>query len=284
MSEEIPIGSPPAPPGRHAAPPGWYADPLNGSSERYWDGWQWSRTTRVAEHPQPVQSPGSSGLFGGGYPGSPQQHPRWTPQSAAGRPAGSPGAAAGYGMQPAVATTADGVPLSGWGLRAVAAVIDLIGISLVGLLASLPFYLDFLRFLGRFVELSTRAAQSGAAPPATPDAAELMLYLTPGDQVWAGLISGAIAFAYFALLWRFRSATLGQLICGLRVVPADHGQGTPRLGWSQVVIRALVFVVPTKLGWPALIFLALNGLAPLWHPQRMAIHDRLARTQVVRVR
>ena len=43
---DIPVGSPPAPPGRHAAPGGWYPDPVNAAQERYWDGWQWSRNTR----------------------------------------------------------------------------------------------------------------------------------------------------------------------------------------------------------------------------------------------
>ena len=43
---DIPIGSPPVPPGRHAAPGGWYPDPVDPAQERYWDGWQWSRNTR----------------------------------------------------------------------------------------------------------------------------------------------------------------------------------------------------------------------------------------------
>lgn len=49
MSGDIPVGSPPVPPGRHAAPGGWYPDPVDAARERYWDGWQWSRNTREAE-------------------------------------------------------------------------------------------------------------------------------------------------------------------------------------------------------------------------------------------
>ena len=48
---DIPVGSPPVPPGRHAAPGGWYPDPTDNRRERYWDGWQWSRNTRDADNP-----------------------------------------------------------------------------------------------------------------------------------------------------------------------------------------------------------------------------------------
>lgn len=281
MSEEIPIGSPPAPAGRHAAPPGWYSDPLNAASERYWDGWQWSRTTRVAERPQAQGRPGGPNRPApspGGYP----EPARWTPQSAAGHH--QPGAKpiAGYGAPTVALTTEDGVPLSGWGARALAAVIDVLGIGLIGLLASLPFYLDFLRFLRSLVVLTAQASQRGTTPP-SPDAAELARYLTTNDQLAAGVISGVIAVAYYALFWRFRSATVGQLICGLRVVPADTGQGLPRLDWNTVVVRALIWVLPLKLSW-LVLFWALDCLSPLWNGKRQSLHDRAARTQVVKVR
>jgi hypothetical protein len=37
---------PPAPPG---PPPGWYADPSNRSSERWWDGFQWTNVARPTQ-------------------------------------------------------------------------------------------------------------------------------------------------------------------------------------------------------------------------------------------
>ncbi|RYZ25411.1 MAG: DUF2510 domain-containing protein, partial [Propionibacteriaceae bacterium] len=81
---DIPVGSPPAPPGRHAAPGGWYPDPLDLARERYWDGWQWSRTTRESEVPPayrqaPVAPAGPTGPAPGPY----GQTPPW----AAGQPA-----------------------------------------------------------------------------------------------------------------------------------------------------------------------------------------------------
>src|SRR4028118_1050230 len=57
---DIPVGSPPVPPGRHAAPGGWYADPVDPARERYWDGWQWSRNTRPSESQPPAAARGAS--------------------------------------------------------------------------------------------------------------------------------------------------------------------------------------------------------------------------------
>src|SRR5215210_4105633 len=101
---DIPVGSPPVPPGRHAAPGGWYADPVDPARERYWDGWQWSRNTR------------------------PREAAPYIPPTAIGPPPGN-FAQAGYPVPPrylshqAVAT-ADGVRLAGWWWRALAAILD----------------------------------------------------------------------------------------------------------------------------------------------------------------
>ena len=67
MSSEIPVGSPPVPPGRHAAPSGWYPDPVNRANERYWDGWQWSRNTRPSENPAAGQPVGPVQPYGQPY-------------------------------------------------------------------------------------------------------------------------------------------------------------------------------------------------------------------------
>lgn len=63
MSEQIPVGTPPVPPGRHAAPPGWYPDPLDAGRERYWDSLTWSREVRDRA-PGSVSPAGQSGAGG----------------------------------------------------------------------------------------------------------------------------------------------------------------------------------------------------------------------------
>src|SRR4029450_9686829 len=104
---DIPVGSPPAPPGRHAAPSGWYPDPVNPAQERYWDGWQWSRNTRPRTDSPSVsyrQAPYAS------YPASNAPRP---PLGYAGPRTGSVQAT----------MTADGVPLASWWWRGLAVLI-----------------------------------------------------------------------------------------------------------------------------------------------------------------
>ena len=180
---EIPIGSPPAPPGRHAAPSGWYPDPANGAQERYWDGWQWSRNIRPLTRPAP---------------------PRMAPY----QPASFPGA-----------RTADGVPLAGWWWRVLAMLIDYLILAAVGAIALAPIYLQFIRAMSEAVAAAARAAQTGQPPP--PLAASDLL--SASDQLIVTVVTVAIALVYFLIFLRWKGATPGKLVCGLRVVPVDQG-------------------------------------------------------------
>ena len=52
------------------------------------------------------------------------------------------------------------------------------------------------------------------------------------------------------------------------------GLNTERLGWVQVVVRALIWSLPFTIGYAMLwLFALLNGLLPLWNVKRQAIHD-----------
>ena len=304
---DIPVGSPPAPPGRHAAPSGWYADPLDAGQERYWDGWQWSRNTRAREggptaaaggyppHPghqpqdgQPQQPgyPPQQGYPPAGYP----QQPGYPPQQGY-PPAGYPqqqgyppvgqtqpwtGHPPGGGGRQA-ATTADGVPLSGWWWRVLAAVVDGIFVSILAGLASLPILLPLIQRISLYFAEVMEAARAGQAqPPVTPTD------LVPvGDSVLLSVIAVAVSFVYQALFLRWRAATPGKLICGLRVVPVDEGRRAERLAWRAVLLRALVWAAPGLNSLLSLVRL-LDVLFPLWQPKRQALHDLAARTQVVK--
>lgn len=288
---DIPIGSPPAPPGRHAAPRGWYPDPVDGSRERYWDGWGWSRNTREAAAQGPAgfdaRTSGQQGFHPQGFqqpryqqPQQPQQPQQQPYQQAGQQPAyqAYPGAAA-----PAVAgpQTADGVPLAGWGWRLLSGLIDLIIVSIVGSVLALPVTLQSLPAISRYFSQAIADAEAGRMTP-TLTAQELF---TSNQQILMSAITVVVGLLYFVLLWRFRSATLGQIICGLRVVPDGHGHNTERLAWPQAVIRALVWSVPFTAGTAMLlIFGALNALFPLWNVKRQAIHDIAAKTQLVKIR
>ena len=263
---DIPVGSPPAPPGRHAAPSGWYPDPLDLGRERYWDGWQWSRTTRESEIPPAYRQPAVAPT--GPHPG----------------PYGNGPAlpyAVGAGVQPSrqAVTTADGVPLAGWWWRALGGLIDAALVGTVSVVATLPFYRDLLGAFRTFWGAAVNAAQTGGPPPPTPNFATMM---SGGDQLLVMLVTFVIGMAYHLPLLRVRGATLGMLICGLRVVPLDEGRSTARLAWSSVVVRALLWVLPGALSLR--ILTVADVLLPLWHPKRQTLHDLAARTQVIRTR
>jgi uncharacterized RDD family membrane protein YckC len=82
---------------------------------------------------------------------------------------------------------------------------------------------------------------------------------------------------------RWKSATPGKLLCGLRVVPVDHGHATGPLPWSSILIRSAFWVLPSINSFLSLITV-LDVLFPLWHPKRQALHDLAAKTQVIRPR
>ncbi|HEY5788965.1 MAG TPA: DUF2510 domain-containing protein, partial [Microlunatus sp.] len=179
---EIPVGSPPVPPGRHAAPSGWYADPVNRANERYWDGWQWSRTTRPNESAAPPQTRGDQTPYPAQPHGQAQQNPygqaQQNPygQAPYGQPAAYP---APYATKP-VPTTEDGVPLAGWWFRALAIVIDALIVGVATTLLLLPIYLRLASTLGDYFRATVEAAQQGQPMPPQPDVTAL---LSGNDQL-----------------------------------------------------------------------------------------------------
>ncbi len=246
------------PPGRHAAPSGWYADPVDPARERYWDGWQWSRNTRPRE-----------------------AMPYGPPPAAGSRPPGYP-AQAGYPVQQGypsdrAATTADGVRLAGWWWRALAAVLDFVITSTVATVVAFPIWRPLYAAMTAYFQEAVEAQQSGAPPPTF----DLTGVFTFRDQVLFTVVSLGVPLLYHLMFLRWKGATLGKLICGLRVVPVDRGRDPGPLSWSAVGLRSAIWVLPWMsclLG----IFTVLDVLFPLWQRKRQALHDLAARTQVVR--
>jgi uncharacterized RDD family membrane protein YckC len=254
---DIPVGSPPVPPGRHAAPGGWYADPVDPARERYWDGWQWSRNTRQRD-----ATPYAPPPRGGPPPGYPAQ-------------AGYP-VQASYPSHP-TATTADGVRLAGWWWRALAAVLDNVITSLIVTLIAFPVWRPMYTAFMTYLEAIVDAQQSGGAPP-TFDMTGLF---TPRDQLILVAVTLVVGMVYQVGFLRWKSATPGKMMCGLRVVPVDRGHYPGPLELRAASVRSAIWVVPginSLLG----VITVVDGLFPLWHPKRQALHDLAAKTQVVR--
>jgi len=189
--------------------------------------------------------------------------------------------------------TADGVPLAGWWWRVLAAILDSVILGVIAIFY-LPLIPNLFSGMTAWVQDAMNAALSGATTmPSYTDPA----YHLQSALLTMGLAELAVACVYVALMLGFAGATLGQMACGLRVVPVDHGNAARRLPPYHVVMRLLFYTaLPAALSYSgytglaiagtlssiALTYQVLNYLWALWDPKSQCIHDKLARTQVVR--
>lgn len=257
------------------APAGWYPDPTPAtaaSSLRYWDGQAW--TAHVA--PASVQEPHGAQQYAA------QPYGAHT-YGANGYPASSHAQAG--------PTTPDGVPLASYGQRVLAQLIDLVVIVVPSLLLSLPSQVDSQE---RIQELSDRYLTSSS-----PDFGAYWdgyVDVLRGDllgDLWISLLG----FAYIALMLRWKGATLGKLALGVQVRLRER---PGRLPWTTIGLRVLVAnglaylatltVVTGSLALVMagflfmMVFGLLDVLWPAWDSKRQALHDKAARTNVVKVR
>jgi uncharacterized RDD family membrane protein YckC len=78
--------------------------------------------------------------------------------------------------------------------------------------------------------------------------------------------------AYGALLWKFKGATVGDIIFGIKVVRAD---GAP-IDWVTAIVRALACFL-------SLIFVGLGFIWIAFDPEKQGWHDKIAGTVVVKL-
>ncbi|MEO5651517.1 MAG: RDD family protein [Marmoricola sp.] len=217
-------------------------------------------------------------------PGTPPQLRYWDGQAWTAHV--SPSAQPGQNVQATQAgppTTPDGVPLAGWWSRVGAALIDApILMVLVGLVA-FPLVRDLIRDFVNFFEDVTIAAENGVEPPSN---AQFQRDIA-GTMAGIAGIGFAINFAYTVGFLTWRQATPGKLALGLRVRLRER----PDLPTSAVLRRwALQSGAPGLLGLVPFIglvgslFTFLDVLWPLWDSRRQALHDKFAKTNVVRIR
>jgi uncharacterized RDD family membrane protein YckC len=247
--------------------PGWHPDPTQPSAGaqpgqpaqlRYWDGTRW--TEHVA--PAPYQ-PGPA-AYQGTY-------------AASTVPAGS----YAYGVK-SPPTTPDGVPLAGWWQRVGALLIDWLIVSAVITVIALPWIRDVWHTYRDFVDEVLRNSDNGS----TVDTTQVQKDIA-GPAAVIGLISLAVELCYHVGFLMWRQATPGKLAVGLRVRlrerPGRMPLTTVLLRWAgQFGIRAIGLV--PLVGSVTGLYLLLDYLWPLWDDRKQAIHDKIAKTNVVRVR
>lgn len=266
---------------------GWYDDPQDVNNLRYWDGVQWTDHMSPKRKPDLDRAGQQWGPAAGGGPdaGAPPQGGLGKAQGQGqwgGPQSGNPYAGQ-TGQQPyqrpstidpdAGPTAPDGRPVVGFGRRLGARVIDWLLVGIVSGVLATVLVPDLQANFSDYV--SSAGTSVGAQIPADLAA----------DLTRAGLIIGGVGLVYEAVLLRTRQATLGKLVLGLQVVPAE-GEGP--LTWGQSALRAFVWHGPSfstgiqLLNTLLSLFGLLNGLWPLWDSGKQSLNDKIAKTYVVR--
>jgi len=249
------------------APAGWYPDPQppeagSPPQQRYWDGQGW--TAHVAPTAQQPT-----------YPSAEQQQPAY-----ASYPATSATTAYDMSGRP---TTPDGVPLAGWWHRVGASVIDYLILAVVVGVLTFPFIRDIISAFGDYFDATITAADEGRP---TPSSAAFEQEIS-GSIVAIGAVAFVVGLVYTVGFLIWKQATPGKLAVGLRIRLRE----SPELPLSAIILRwatqsgapGLLGLVPL-VGFLASIFSLLNVLWPLWDDKKQALHDKVAKTNVVRTR
>ncbi len=248
------------------SPAGWYPDPSDESAQRWWDGQRWTAVTRPAgtTGPDPDPAPAQPAR-------EPVQAPRpaspWAPPADdARRPATRPSPPAGPGRR-----TPDGALLASPWRRLLARILDGLLVGLVTLA------------LGwRFVSELTAAMNRVLGPASGRTTPDLTALLTDGGYLHAlaGLtwINLGVSLVYFFAFTYGLQATPGKLALGIRVRSVTGAHPTAWQCLGRTLGLELLSAVPTI----GTLYAIVAVLWILWDPQRQGLHDKIARTVVVR--
>jgi uncharacterized RDD family membrane protein YckC len=237
-------------------PAGWYPDPAPEAAAspglRYWDGFAWTAHT-------------------------------------------APGAAH---AQPTGPTTPDGERLAGWWMRVAAYVIDGVFIAFVAGIVGLPAQIQMQKEMQPVIDrLSRQIEQNPEEPPDFGAYFGDYLDVMQAHAFWLLAPSAILTVLYWAGFLRWKGGTPGKLILGLRVRLREQAGTLP---WSSIAARMVVqfgitwtfFVLAFTTGsraWFALsivvsVVMLLDPLWATWDAKRQTLHDKLAGTNVVRMR
>lgn len=266
--------------------PGWYDDPDDAAQLRYFDGIIWSErwVPKRVERPAPA-GVAASGRHGGGAAGSsPAGGTHGTHRGSTGQ--GAPTAPApGWAGPTDQPTTADGEVLASFGVRAAAYVLDSLVLGVLNLL--LGGWAAWL-WVRPYVEVVAEAARTGDTERLETLSATDIAGLF--DWQWYPVFIGiglVVLAGYQTLMVGLRGGGVGKLVLGLRVRATDR-PGPPglRTAFMRVLLPlglAVVSNIPL-VGYLALPVSVTDLLWPLHDERRQALHDKVAGTQVVRVR
>jgi len=139
-----------------------------------------------------------------------------------------------------------------------------------GLIFTVPTVIVFAVFL---MPTFMRAARQGGNPPSPPNPAFAMFGFL-GFFVVSFLLGGC----YEILMLKYRSATVGKMACGLRVIRSDGRT----LGWGVCFGRFFMWNIVTS-GVPYLNFVLMlvSSIMLGVDDEKRALHDRVCDTRVI---
>jgi uncharacterized RDD family membrane protein YckC len=263
-------------------PAGWFRDPaprdpLAPDTWRYWNGISWTAQTRSGtkrqrrewrEQVAAEQREHLRDLYERAQLGDEDAHAQLMGLSDR---AGARGSQRGAG----------GDRFGGWWARYGAHLVDYWVLGIAATLLALPFFQRFVTELSRYFEAAVLASQRGDVPPSP----EALLERITGPWVAMMGISLIVSLVYEAGFLKACSATPGKMLLGLQVRPRDLDAP---LSWRAAVLRAVgkygvgvVYLVPVVMFLGGLYTL-VDFLWPLGDRNRQSLHDKLARTYVVR--
>ncbi|HCB04618.1 MAG TPA: hypothetical protein DEQ43_10290 [Nocardioides bacterium] len=270
--------------------PGWHPDPVplqpgQPAQLRYWDGSRWTEHVAPAQAPSAppattestpyTAAPAYTGTYGAPSAGTPH----------AGTPyAGTPYAGTPYaGVRPP-ATTPDGVSLAGWWQRVAAYILDAIIVGIIATIVALPWARDAFDTYRAWLDDALRASDAGGGN--NLDTAQLQRDLARPLAIIIG-IQLVVGFCYQVGFLMWKQATPGKLALGLRVRlrdrPGPMPLGTVMVRWLAQFGVGILGLIPI-LGSLTVVYTLLDYLWPLWDQKKQAIHDKAAKTNVVRTR
>ena len=167
------------------------------------------------------------------------------------------------------------MPLASLGARLGARILDYVITTGIAVVLGIPSWLPVMREAnGRF----DAALRSGRPEDVTQVYRDL---LTDTRLYTFVLVSMVVSAVYTIWLVHARGATVGKMAAGVRVRSWDV-EGRPTLG--QSALRWLTREAVQALGFVGAIYWIVDSLFPTWDARRQAIHDKAARTVVVRAR
>lgn len=170
--------------------------------------------------------------------------------------------------------TPDGRPLATWWERVAAQVIDGVITDVLVLALWVPVVaMNWGQVRDWFDAVEALDPETDDSLPRLPD------FINPGAGLFWLLVALTllIGAAYVIVFWRWKQATPGKLIMGLRIRRREAPGDFP---WSLIWLRYGFTFALNLVGVVAL----LDVLWPLWDDRRQALHDKVAGTNVVSVR